>query len=244
MPGLDGLRAIAVLGIIIYHLNPQWLSGGFLGVDTFFVISGYLITSLLIIEYYRTGTIDLRAFWIRRIKRLIPAVYFMVSAVLVFILLFKPDLIIEIKKDAIAAFLYVSNWWYISQNVDYFNQFAIAPLKHLWSLAIEEQFYVFYPIVVFFLFKRFKPQKITLILWIVSLLSLVTMAIIFGVTGDSSRVYFGTDTRLQTLLLGCILAFVWNPFGLKKTKYKMSYLGINLSGIIAFILLVSFFLHY
>ncbi|EHS04530.1 acyltransferase domain protein [Staphylococcus lugdunensis VCU139] len=159
MPGLDGLRAIAVLGIIIYHLNPQWLSGGFLGVDTFFVISGYLITSLLIIEYYRTGTIDLRAFWIRRIKRLIPAVYFMVSAVLVFILLFKPDLIIEIKKDAIAAFLYVSNWWYISQNVDYFNQFAIAPLKHLWSLAIEEQFYVFYPIVVFFLFKRFKPQK-------------------------------------------------------------------------------------
>lgn len=98
MPGLDGLRAIAVLGIIIYHLNPQWLSGGFLGVDTFFVISGYLITSLLIIEYYRTGTIDLRAFWIRRIKRLIPAVYFMVSAVLVFILLFKPDLIIEIKK--------------------------------------------------------------------------------------------------------------------------------------------------
>ncbi|MDU0996185.1 MAG: acyltransferase family protein, partial [Staphylococcus lugdunensis] len=241
MPGLDGLRAIAVLGIIIYHLNPQWLSGGFLGVDTFFVISGYLITSLLIIEYYRTGTIDLRAFWIRRIKRLIPAVYFMVSAVLVFILLFKPDLIIEIKKDAIAAFLYVSNWWYISQNVDYFNQFAIAPLKHLWSLAIEEQFYVFYPIVVFFLFKRFKPQKITLILWIVSLLSLVTMAIIFGVTGDSSRVYFGTDTRLQTLLLGCILAFVWNPFGLKKTKYKMSYLGINLSGIIAFILLVSFF---
>ena len=229
MPGLDGLRAIAVLGIIIYHLNPQWLSGGFLGVDTFFVISGYLITSLLIIEYYRTGTIDLRAFWIRRIKRLIPAVYFMVSAVLVFILLFKPDLIIEIKKDAIAAFLYVSNWWYISQNVDYFNQFAIAPLKHLWSLAIEEQFYVFYPIVVFFLFKRFKPQKITLILWIVSLLSLVTMAIIFGVTGDSSRVYFGTDTRLQTLLLGCILAFVWNPFGLKKTKYKMSYLGINLS---------------
>lgn len=104
MPGLDGLRAIAVLGIIIYHLNPQWLSGGFLGVDTFFVISGYLITSLLIIEYYRTGTIDLRAFWIRRIKRLIPAVYFMVSAVLVFILLFKPDLIIEIKKDAIAAF--------------------------------------------------------------------------------------------------------------------------------------------
>ncbi|MCH8651102.1 acyltransferase family protein [Staphylococcus lugdunensis] len=241
MPGLDGLRAIAVLGIIIYHLNPQWLSGGFLGVDTFFVISGYLITSLLIIEYYRTGTIDLRAFWIRRIKRLIPAVYFMVSAVLVFILLFKPDLIIEIKKDAIASFLYVSNWWYISQNVDYFNQFAIAPLKHLWSLAIEEQFYVFYPIVVFFLFKRFKPQKITLILWIVSLLSLVTMAIIFGVTGDSSRVYFGTDTRLQTLLLGCILAFVWNPFGLKKTKYKMSYLGINLSGIIAFILLVSFF---
>lgn len=238
MPGLDGLRAIAVLGIIVYHLNPQWLSGGFLGVDTFFVISGYLITSLLIFEYYREGTVDLKAFWIRRLKRLIPAVYFMVSAVLVLVLLLKPGLIIDIKRDAIAAFLYVSNWWYISQNVDYFNQFAIAPLKHLWSLAIEEQFYVVYPLLIYFLFKILKRKNIIITLWIISILSLFTMAIVFWVTGDSSRVYFGTDTRLQTLLLGCILGFLWNPFSLKKTTYTISFIGINLSGIIAFITLI------
>lgn len=131
LPGLDGLRALAVLGIIIYHLNSKWLSGGFLGVDTFFVISGYLITSLLLVEFYRDKSIDLINFWLRRIKRLIPAVFFLVAVVLIFTLLFKPELIISIKHDAIAAIFYVSNWWYIYQDVDYFNQFAVAPLRHL-----------------------------------------------------------------------------------------------------------------
>ena len=204
LPGLDGLRAFAVIGIIIYHLNAQWLSGGFLGVDTFFVISGYLITSLLISEYYRTQKIDLLEFWKRRLKRLIPAVLFLICVVLTFTLIFKPELIIQMKRDAIAAIFYVSNWWYISQNVDYFNQFAIEPLKHLWSLAIEEQFYLLFPLVITFLLHRFKPRNIIQTLFIVSLISLGLMIVIHFITGDNSRVYFGTDTRLQTLLLGCI----------------------------------------
>ncbi|RIM18728.1 acyltransferase, partial [Staphylococcus chromogenes] len=158
LPGLDGFRAIAVIAIIIFHLNPQWLPGGFLGVDTFFVISGFLITSLLITEYDKTGKIDLPAFWLRRVKRLIPAVLFMLAVVLTYTLIFEPSIILALKKDAIAAIFYVSNWWYIAQDVDYFNQFSIAPLKHLWSLAIEEQFYLFFPFILYMIFKFGKRQ--------------------------------------------------------------------------------------
>lgn len=175
LPGLDGLRAIAVIGIIIYHLNTKWLSGGFLGVDTFFVISGYLITSLLLSEYYRNNSINLVNFWLRRFKRLIPAMMFVVTVVLIYTLLFKPELIISIKHDAIAALFYVSNWWYIIQDVDYFNQFAVAPLKHLWSLAIEEQFYLFFPFILLGLLKFFKKRTTMIILLIISLLSLTAM---------------------------------------------------------------------
>ena len=238
LPGLDGLRALAVLGIIIYHLNSKWLSGGFLGVDTFFVISGYLITSLLLVEFYRDKSIDLINFWLRRIKRLIPAVFFLVAVVLIFTLLFKPELIISIKHDAIAAIFYVSNWWYIYQDVDYFNQFAVAPLKHLWSLAIEEQFYIFFPVIILFLLKKFKPKTITIILIVTSLLSLLAMFVIHSVTGDNSRVYFGTDTRLQTLLLGCILAFIWPPFVLKKEISRAEKVSINSVGIIGLLILI------
>lgn len=222
LPGLDGFRAIAVTAIIIFHMNPNWLPGGFLGVDTFFVISGYLITALLISEYYITGEIDLINFWLRRIKRLIPAVLFMLTVILTYTAFFKPEIIFDIKKDTIAAFFYVSNWWYIFQDVDYFNQFAIAPLKHLWSLAVEEQFYLLYPILLLFLVK-FKNQNFTfLILFIISLISLEMMFFLSNSEGNNSRVYFGTDTRLQTLLLGALLAIIWPPFSLKKTflKYK------------------------
>ncbi|MDI9230502.1 acyltransferase family protein [Staphylococcus caprae] len=242
LPGLDGLRAIAVIGIIIYHLNTKWLSGGFLGVDTFFVISGYLITSLLISEYYRSKSIDLINFWIRRIKRLIPAVLFLITIVLIFTLLFKPDLIISIKHDAIAACFYVSNWWYIFQDVDYFNQFSVAPLKHLWSLAIEEQFYLFFPIILLGLLKFCRKKTITLVLIVVSLLSLLAMIIIHMWTGNNSRVYFGTDTRLQTLLLGCILAFIWPPFSFKKNISKKAKSSISIVGLLGLLILIYLFI--
>lgn len=241
LPGLDGFRAIAVTAIIIFHMNPNWLPGGFLGVDTFFVISGYLITALLISEYYITGEIDLINFWLRRIKRLIPAVLFMLTVILTYTAFFKPEIIFDIKKDTIAAFFYVSNWWYIFQDVDYFNQFAIAPLKHLWSLAVEEQFYLLYPILLLFLVK-FKNQNFTfLILFIISLISLEMMVFLSNSEGNNSRVYFGTDTRLQTLLLGALLAIIWPPFSLKKNISKIQKYIIDLFGIIGLVILIYFF---
>ena len=142
MPGLDGLRAIAVIAVIIYHLNPQVLSGGFLGVDTFFVISGFLITSLLIHEYNETGRIDLKNFWIRRFKRLIPAVVFLLMVLVSYMSVFHLERLMAIKSDVIAALVYMSNWWFIIEDVSYFEALEANPLKHLWSLAIEEQFYI------------------------------------------------------------------------------------------------------
>ena len=168
MPGLDGLRAIAVIGIIIYHLNKQWLTGGFLGVDTFFVISGYLITSLLLKEYEETGIINLKNFWLRRLKRLVPAVLVLLLVVGIATLLFKSEDIVRVKHDIIAAIFYVSNWWYIAKDVNYFEQFSFMPLKHLWSLAIEEQFYLFFPVVLITLLLTIKKYRnITLIFWII-----------------------------------------------------------------------------
>ncbi|WP_192946875.1 MULTISPECIES: acyltransferase family protein [Staphylococcus] len=243
MPGLDGLRAIAVIGIIIYHLNKQWLTGGFLGVDTFFVISGYLITSLLLKEYEETGIINLKNFWVRRFKRLIPAVLTLVFVVVVATLVLKPEEIVNIKKDAIAAIFYFSNWWYIASDVNYFEQFAFMPLKHLWSLAIEEQFYIVFPILFIFLLLALKKYRnVVLIFWIISLISLLVMIIISQPHMSHSRVYFGTDTRLQTMLLGVILAFLWPPFKLKKNPQKtLTHIidGIGVFGI--FILLLLFY---
>ncbi|WP_338108831.1 acyltransferase, partial [Staphylococcus auricularis] len=164
----------------------------------------------------REGTIDLLSFWGGRIKRLIPAVFFLLAIVLTYTIVFEPSIILDIKKDVLAAVVYVSNWWYIFQDVDYFNQFDIAPLKHLWSLAIEEQFYLIYPIILL-IFLKFTDKKITFITLLgVSLLSLELMILLSDFQGDNSRVYFGTDTRLQTLLLGALLSLIWPPFRLRK----------------------------
>lgn len=242
MPGLDGLRAIAVLGIIIYHLNKQWLTGGFLGVDTFFVISGYLITSLLLKEYDDTGIIKLKSFWIRRLKRLLSAVIVLLMVVGTATLLLKSDNIIRVKHDIIAAIFYVSNWWYIAKDVNYFEQFSFMPLKHLWSLAIEEQFYIFFPVILVTLLLTIKKRyKIGFIFWGVSIISLGLMMFIYSINGDHSRVYFGTDTRLQTLLLGVILAFLWPPFKLKNDPPKVVKYVIDSIGSLSFIVLILLF---
>lgn len=243
MPGLDGLRAIAVIGIIIYHLNRQWLTGGFLGVDTFFVISGYLITSLLLKEYEETGIINLKNFWLRRVKRLMPAVIVLVCVVVLATLILKPDQIVGIKHDAFAAVLYVSNWWYIVSDVNYFEQFAFMPLKHLWSLAIEEQFYIFFPIVLITLLLTVrKYRNVTLIFWIISLVSLFVMIMISQPHMGHSRVYFGTDTRLQTMLLGVMLAFLWPPFKLKKNPNVAIRHVVDTVGVLSVICLLSLFI--
>lgn len=234
LPGLDGFRGIAVIAIIIFHLNALWLPGGFLGVDTFFVISGYLITSLLLTEYDRDGSISLLAFWVRRVKRLIPAVLFLLAVTLTYTIIFEPKLIISLKQDVVAALFYVSNWWYIFQHVDYFDQFTIQPLKHLWSLAIEEQFYLLYPILLLGLLKLTRRKWILWTFVGVSLLSLVLMVILIHSGHHISRVYFGTDTRLQTLLIGAMLAIIWPPFRLKANIPLTIRSIIDVMGLVSF----------
>ncbi|EOD4251643.1 acyltransferase family protein [Staphylococcus pseudintermedius] len=238
MPGLDGVRAVAVIAIIIYHLNPQWLSGGFLGVDTFFVISGYLITSLLLTEYHNTGKIKLMSFWLRRVKRLIPAVLFLVMGVIVLSLIFMPTEIQKVRADSIAAIFYVSNWWYIMQNVDYFEQFAVQPLKHLWSLAIEEQFYLVFPIVLLSLLSFIRRLKsIRIIFLILLVISMIAMMVLYVPNENVARVYFGTDTRIQTLLMGVLLALVWPPFQLKAKVNTQMRTMIDTAGVVGLAIL-------
>lgn len=238
MPGLDGVRAVAVIAIIIYHLNPQWLSGGFLGVDTFFVISGYLITSLLLTEYHNTGKIKLMSFWLRRVKRLIPAVLFLVMGVIVLSLIFMPTEIQKVRADSIAAIFYVSNWWYIMQNVDCFEQFAVQPLKHLWSLAIEEQFYLVFPIVLLSLLSFIRRLKsIRIIFLILLVISMIAMMVLYVPNENVARVYFGTDTRIQTLLMGVLLALVWPPFQLKAKVNRQMRTMIDTAGVVGLAIL-------
>jgi peptidoglycan/LPS O-acetylase OafA/YrhL len=209
--GLDGLRAIAVIAVVVYHAEIGGLSGGFLGVEVFFVISGFLITALLLAEHRATGRIDPVAFWLRRARRLLPALFFLLGAVLALALVVVPDEIARLRTDALAALAYVTNWHLIAGDQSYFESIGRPSLfVHLWSLAIEEQFYLVWPVVlgVLLLVGRRFALAATLV---GAVGSAVWMAAQFDPTGDPSRIYYGTDTRLTGLLLGAALAFVWVP---------------------------------
>ncbi|MFR3091558.1 MAG: acyltransferase family protein [Eggerthella lenta] len=149
IPALDGLRAFAVLAVIAYHLGMQWAPGGLLGVTVFFVLSGYLITSLLLIEWDNTETINLPQFWLRRVRRLMPAIVLVIVCTAALCALLDHSLLTKLRDDMWAALLWVTNWWYIFQDASYFDALgAPSPLTHFWSLAIEEQFYLVWPVVL------------------------------------------------------------------------------------------------
>ncbi|WP_407314432.1 acyltransferase family protein [Desulfosporosinus sp. SB140] len=211
MPGLDGLRALAVFAVIAYHLNLKWASGGLLGVCLFFVLSGYLITDLLAVQWSATGRIDLKDFWLRRARRLLPALFVMLTGVVVWVTLFAPDRLTSLWEDALAAVFYVSNWWLIFHQVSYFASFGpLSPLGHLWSLAVEEQFYLVWPLLLWFGL-RYVPRRGRLVVLTLAgvLISGVAMALIYQPGADPSRVYYGTDTRAFALLIGAAFALVW-----------------------------------
>lgn len=216
---LDGLRGIAVLAVIAYHLNFPWASGGLLGVTIFFVLSGYLITNLLVIEYERNNRIDLKNFWIRRARRLLPAMFTVLFAVTAWATLFAQPFLERLREDFIPALFYYSNWWYIFQDLSYFEAMSTPSLlTHFWSLAIEEQFYIIWPLLIAgaFLSNLNKKQMIKLTL-LLALLSALLMALFYSPTADPSRVYYGTDTRAFSLLIGAALAFIWPSHKLSKT---------------------------
>jgi peptidoglycan/LPS O-acetylase OafA/YrhL len=217
MPGLDGLRAIAVLGVIAYHLGTGWAPGGLLGVGVFFTLSGYLITDLLL-NQLANGGIRLKAFWLARARRLLPALFLMLIIVTAWVTLIGPHQPPDYRQAVFSSVGYVNNWWLIFHDVSYFAQFeAPHPLNHLWSLSIEEQFYILWPFMLLLGVRLIpeaaskvgvRPRLATVTLG-VSLISAVLMIVLYKPGLDPSRVYYGTDTRAQELLIGAALAMVW-----------------------------------
>ena len=222
MAGLDGLRAIAVMAVVFYHADFLWAEGGFLGVEVFFVISGYLITSLLLVEWLRTGRIDLKAFWVRRARRLLPAVFLLLGVVTLWSVFFLRDTLYRLGGDILAASTYVTNWFFILRNDSYFEAFGRPPLlRHLWSLSVEEQFYVLWPLMFSIGFAlvggRTKQATIRRFRWLViigAIGSVAWMAYLYVPFEDPSRVYYGTDTRAAGILIGIALATAWMPWRL------------------------------
>ena len=246
LPSIDSLRAIAVIAVIIYHIDANYLPGGFLGVDLFFVLSGYLISSLIIKEYKSTGTVNLYNFYVRRARRLLPAVYFMITVVLIIITLFNGVLLKKSYLDALFGYIYSSNWWYIFHKLDYFDSFGSqSPFKHLWSLAIEEQFYMFFPLIFLIFNRKSKSNNsnsklnknfIYVVLSLI-LVSLIAHILLFDIN-NINRIYFGTDTRAFSLLVGVVGAILYPIDRLSERTTKkdnMIYSIVSLVSILALI---------
>lgn len=210
IPALDGIRALAVIAVILYHLNLPGTQGGLLGVTVFFVLSGYLITRLLIAEFDQSSTIDLIDFWKRRIRRLAPASITVIVVTAALCTLFNHVMLTKMRPDMLPSLFFINNWWQIAQNVSYFDALGDpSPLTHFWSLAIEEQFYLIWPPLLFVLLRIGANHKlvrrITLTLGFVSAGAMFFM---YTPTADPTRLYYGTDTRAFSLLLGAWMAFI------------------------------------
>lgn len=249
IPSLDGLRAFAVLAVIAYHMGMPWATGGLLGVTIFFVLSGYLITSLLVIEFQGTERINLPDFWLRRIRRLFPAIVFSVVTIAVLCTIFDHALLTKLRPDVLPSLLFFNNWWQIFHNVSYFDALGSpSPVTHFWSLAIEEQFYLIWPVLLFIMMKLgVKKRVLSIMTLVLALLSAIDMAVLFDPHGDPSRVYYGTDTRAFSLLIGAWLAFVWpsNQLGAAdsvriSTKARRALDGVGILAFIGLALMVAF----
>jgi peptidoglycan/LPS O-acetylase OafA/YrhL len=222
-PGLDGLRAFAVIAVLLYHADLIWIPGGFLGVEVFFVISGYLITALLLAEWRQRGRIDLKTFWLRRARRLLPALYVLLVVTLAFAVVFLPGEVAGLRGDVLAAFGYVTNWYLILGQESYFEAVGRPSLlQHLWSLAVEEQFYLIWPPILTLGLcigaTRLRRRRVLTVVLFGAVASAVVMALLYVPGVDPSRIYYGTDTRATGLLCGAALAFLWSP----GDKYRSS----------------------
>ena len=210
LPALDGIRALAVVAVVLYHLNLTWIQGGLLGVTMFFVISGYIITRLLLNEFEQSGRIDLKSFWIRRARRLLPAIGVLMVVTIVLCTFFNHVMLTKMRPDILPSLFFVNNWWQIAQNVSYFDALGDpSPLTHFWSLAIEEQFYLIWPpLLLGLLSTHVKKPTVRRIVLGLSAVSALAMTLLYNPAVDPSRIYYGTDTRVFSLLLGVWLAFI------------------------------------
>ncbi len=227
------MRALAVIAVMVYHADNAWLPGGFIGVEVFFVISGYLITLLLIGEHESTGTISFRAFWARRGRRLLPALYLMLSLLVIYTAIFKSDVLGQLRGDVMAALTYVSNWYQILVGQSYTSSGDFAPLRHVWSLAVEEQFYLVWPLIMAWLLRRDRVRVPNLSRWFLLVAVAISVATtllyypgpqvsptetpdaywhVFGrAISKTDTLYLSTFTRVTGLLVGAALATLWRP---------------------------------
>ena len=242
LPGLDGMRALAVVAVMIYHANSSWLHGGFLGVEVFFVISGYLITLLLVAEHERSRRVSLGQFWLRRARRLLPALFTMMVALMVWVSLFERDALGQMRGDVIAGVFYVSNWYQVFVGAGYTAVNEFAPLRHLWSLAVEEQFYLAWPLVMTLVLRRGQRNLPRAGLWMaVAALAIAVFTAIAVPTGPIGTctdtpaaywqlggrcinkvdfLYLGTFTRASGLLLGSAFALWWRPIAIMRSPAR------------------------
>lgn len=250
-PALDGLRALSVIAVILYHAGIHWIPGGFIGVEVFFVVSGYLITSLMIDEQHVSGKVSLKQFWIRRARRLLPALFTMLIASLVAVTFFAKDSAPDFRQDVLPALGYFSNWWQIYfVDTPYFAANSLPMLRHLWSLAVEEQWYVLWPIAfVFVLGNKRIPRWISAV--VIGLLAAAVMvgtALAFTADNETriNFLYLSTITRSSGLLLGAALACVWHPWKkvvVRFAKVRSGFADVLALGALATLGCISAFIH-
>jgi peptidoglycan/LPS O-acetylase OafA/YrhL len=248
IPAIDGLRAVAVIAVMLYHLGVPWIPGGFLGVDLFFVISGYVITRLLLDSIQRSGGLDLRAFYKSRLRRLLPPLVFMIITTTLFIGVWAPDTIKRLLTDAPFSLAGIMNWWLVFRHQDYFEAIGRPPLlQHTWSLGVEAQFYLVWPLILLLVLRQLGRKIIPAAALFIAIgsgaaLLLVSLSIDSNSTQGVSHVYFGTDTHSIGLFLGAALAVNWIPQNLKIDIAKRAQDVIDLIGVIGFLGILSCFL--
>ncbi|MFK7919709.1 MAG: acyltransferase family protein [Ilumatobacter sp.] len=258
LPGLDGLRALAVIAVMIYHANSNWLPGGFLGVEMFFVISGYLITLLIIAERERTYTFSLLDFWKRRARRLLPALGVLLVLVTAYTVIFESSAVGQLRGDVVAGLLYGSNWYQLFVGLGYTAAFDFAPLRHLWSLAVEEQFYVLWPLAMMALLGRKGTRRVADVsrwLFIAAVVIAVITALLYhpGVIGEPAQtpeaywfigdraiskldfLYIGTFSRASGILLGAGFAMIWRPYAVVRGPLRTKGAGFDVLAMMALV---------
>jgi peptidoglycan/LPS O-acetylase OafA/YrhL/lysophospholipase L1-like esterase len=242
--------------VIVYHANKQWLGGGFLGVEVFFVISGYLITLLLVAERERTGTVSFGQFWFRRARRLLPALFTMLIALITYVAFFNRDYLGTLRGDVVAGVSYVANWFQIWTGSSYTSSAEFAPLRHLWSLAVEEQFYIVWPVIMFVLLRRVRGRAIAIfggvfLLAAIAISVYVAALYVPGNLSDASQtmslfgrevqrtdyLYLGTLSRSSGLLLGAALATMWQPWAIRRGTAGKNANALDLAGVVSLVAL-------
>lgn len=248
LPGLDGIRALAVIGVLLYHADLTWISGGFLGVDVFFVLSGFLITTLILEEFDRSGGVRFSQFYLRRARRLVPALVLLLAVVAAAAAFVYRDVATQVRADTIASVFYVNNWKYVFDQASYFEFIGRPPLlKHLWSLSVEEQFYFAWPAIAYLLMRRFGRRGVWWVAVLLAVASSVWMIRLSVANGfpdyaDPSRAYFGTDSHAMGLLIGAALATFWRPGRLRGDLSTGARAIISGTGVVALAAVIGFFL--